>query len=142
MEQLFVYGSLRSGFKHPAYQYLASYFDYVGDARVRGTLFDLGTYPAAVPDPADHWIIGELYHLKADQDFEWAIEQLDDYEGLHVEEGEQPLYRRELATVYTADHTTRAWIYWYNQSVADKAIIESGDTLAYFMEKQENPHRP
>lgn len=136
MEKLFVYGSLRSGFKHPAYAYLSSYFDLVSEARVKGTLYDLGAYPAAVASPADHWIVGELYQLKQDQDFEWAIEQLDDYEGLHVEEGENPLYIRDLTTVYTPDHSTRAWIYWYNESIEGKPIIASGDTLAYFRNKQ------
>lgn len=136
MEKLFVYGSLRSGFKHPAYEYLSSYFDFVSDARVKGTLYDLGTYPAALPTPAEHWILGELYQLKQDQDFEWAIEQLDDYEGLHVEEGETPLYKRDLTTVFTPDHSTRAWIYWYNESIEGKPVIASGDTLAYFRNKQ------
>ena len=135
MNQIFVYGSLRSGFKHPAYGYLSSFFDFVSMARVKGELYDLGTYPAALPSTKEQWIIGELYTLKEGEDFEWAIEQLDDYEGIHVEENETPLYRRELTTVFTEQGTTEAWIYWYNSDVSGKPIIPSGDTVLYFIEK-------
>ena len=34
--QLFVYGSLRSGFRSPAYEYVSRYFDLLGDAKVKG----------------------------------------------------------------------------------------------------------
>ena len=47
--QLFVYGSLRSGFKSPAYDYISRFFSLVGDAKVKGRLFDMGSYPAGVP---------------------------------------------------------------------------------------------
>jgi gamma-glutamylcyclotransferase (GGCT)/AIG2-like uncharacterized protein YtfP len=31
--QVFVYGSLRKGFLHPAYQYISRYFSLVGEAK-------------------------------------------------------------------------------------------------------------
>ena len=46
---LFVYGSLRKGFQSDAYQYISRYFKLCGSAKVKGILFDLGPYPAAVP---------------------------------------------------------------------------------------------
>ena len=58
--QLFVYGSLRSGFRSPAYEYISRYFDLVAEAKVKGELFDLGTYPAAKPTTKNKFIIGEL----------------------------------------------------------------------------------
>ena len=46
---LFVYGSLRSGFPGPAFQYIAPYFTKVADGKVKGKLYDLGEYPAGLP---------------------------------------------------------------------------------------------
>ena len=85
MKQLFVYGSLRSGFRSPAYEYISRYFVFVGDARVRGKLFDLGSYPAGIKTNDNTFIVGELYTIKSENEFAWAIGQLDDYEGVTVE---------------------------------------------------------
>lgn len=133
--QVFVYGSLRSGFHHPAYEYISRYFTLVSDAKVKGCLYDLGEYPAAVPSEKDLFIIGELYHINSPEEFEWAIAQLDDYEGLHTENGEIPLYKREQAMVYTKEGQTPAWVYWYNGDISGKPTIESGDILLYMQQK-------
>ena len=84
--KLFVYGSLRSGFRNP-------------------------------------------------QEFSWAIGQLDDYEGLNVEEGETPLYKREEVIAYRKGEPYTAWIYWYNRDITGKPEIESGDVLEYLQKK-------
>ncbi|MBL7752175.1 MAG: gamma-glutamylcyclotransferase [Chitinophagaceae bacterium] len=131
---LFVYGSLRKGFQSPVYEYISRYFHYLGEARVPGKLVDMGDYPAAVPD-GEHWILGELYIIKNPDEFGWAFGQLDDYEGVNVEEGETQLYRRELAEIHTPEGTVHAWIYWYNQDVSGRPIIASGDILQYIAEK-------
>ncbi len=133
--QLFVYGSLRSGFHHAAYTYISRYFTLLADARVKGALFDMGEYPAAIPVEADSYIIGELYHIKNPDEFSWAMAQLDDYEGLHTENNELPLYRRELTAVYVGDQVTQAWVYWFNGDVSGKQLIESGDVLQYLHNK-------
>jgi len=133
--QLFVYGSLRSGFRNPAYQYLTQYFSLVGEAVVHGKLYDKGPYPVAIPTSEDTFINGELYRLNNPEEFAWAIEQLDDYEGLHVEEGEKPLYRRDLVTVFQEGNPSAAWIYWYNDSIQGMKEIATGDVLKYLQEK-------
>ncbi|MES2331584.1 MAG: gamma-glutamylcyclotransferase family protein [Bacteroidota bacterium] len=133
--QVFVYGSLRSGFHHPAYEYISRYFRLVSDAKVKGSLYDMGEYPAAVPTEKDQFIIGELYRINNPEEFEWAIAQLDDYEGLNVEHGDTPLYRREQTIVYANEGQTSAWIYWFNGDTAGKTHIESGDTLEYMKNK-------
>lgn len=132
---LFVYGSLRSGFHSPAYEYISRYFNFVGDAKVKGRLYDLGEYPAAVPVDTDDFIIGELYVIKNQSEYSWAIGQLDDYEGVDVEEGETQLYRRELADIYIGDKIVKAWIYWYNGDVTGKPLVGSGDILDYLKKK-------
>ena len=134
--QLFVYGSLRSGFRSPAYEYISRYFDLVGEAKVKGELYDLGTYPAARPTDNNKFIIGELYRIRNEKEFAWAIGQLDDYEGVSFEPDEIQLFRRELVDVFKENATTSAWIYWYNGSVEGKPFIESGDLIQYLQQKK------
>lgn len=134
--QLFVYGSLRSGFHHPAYEYISRYFSFVGDAKVKGKLFDMGEYPAGVPTADEAYITGELYTVKKEPEFPWAIGQLDDYEGTAVEPGEVQLYYRDLADVYAGDQVTKAWIYWYRGDTTGKPLIQSGDVIKHMQEKQ------
>jgi gamma-glutamylcyclotransferase (GGCT)/AIG2-like uncharacterized protein YtfP len=129
--QLFVYGSLLSGFRHPAYTYISRYFTLVGPAKVKGKLFDMGEYPAAIPVNEEIFIQGELYQLNNKDEFAWAIRQLDDYEGLFVEPGETPLYRREPVSVFINEKDTIAWIYWYNQDITGRPVIASGSVLEY-----------
>ena len=131
MHQLFVYGSLRSGFHSSAYEYISRYFTFVGNAKVRGKLFDLGTYPAGIKSNDNKFIVGELYKITNEDEFAWAIGQLDDYEGVTVEPDEVQLYRRELTEVYFNNSITHAWIYWYNGDVSGKPLIESGDMIEY-----------
>src|SRR6478609_9682786 len=133
--QIFVYGSLRSGFHHPAYEYISRYFSLVGNAKVKGSLYDMGEYPAAVSSNGSNFIVGELYAIKQADEFGWAIAQLDDYEGIHVEQGEIALYKREQTTVYINDTETLAWIYWFNGNVSGGTYIESGDVLQFIQQK-------
>ncbi len=134
---LFVYGSLRSGFKSDAYGYISKHFKLLGNAKVNGLLYDLGTHPVAKPTTQeDKFIVGELYCINHMDEFGYAIAQLDDYEGVFVEEGEQQLYYRELTNTVLEDGTTQqAWVYWYKGSVMDKPIVESGDVLIYLQQK-------
>ena len=132
---LFVYGSLRSGFRSPAYEYISPFFNLIGEARVRGKMFDMGEYPAAIPVDEDSFIIGELYKIKNASEFSWAIGQLDDYEGVHAEPGDPQLYYRGLAEVLVNNETVKSWMYWYNGDVTGKPQIHSGDVLEYMRAK-------
>jgi gamma-glutamylcyclotransferase (GGCT)/AIG2-like uncharacterized protein YtfP len=133
--RLFVYGSLRSGFKGPAYDYISRFFKLVGEAKVRGLLFDMGSYPAGIPTNESNFIVGELYESNNRNEFSWAIGQLDDYEGVTVEPDEVQLYRREITEVYTNGQVTHAWIYWFNGNVSGHPVISSGDLLEYLQQK-------
>lgn len=136
--QVFAYGSLRSGFHSPAYEYISRYFNFLGEGKVKGELFDLGTYPAARPTDQNKFIIGELYRIKNENEFPWAMGQLDDYEGVSVAFDEMLLYRREIAEVHIDNKITNAWIYWYIGDVKDKPVIESGDVLQYMEQKKQS----
>ncbi|MGG9964712.1 gamma-glutamylcyclotransferase family protein [Ferruginibacter sp. SUN106] len=133
--QLFVYGSLRSGFQHAAYQYIARYFHLIGDAKVNGKLYDKGDYPVAVPATEEKFIVGELYGITNPSEFSYAIGQLDDYEGLYVEAGETPLFKRETVMVHCNNQQYTAWIYWFNGSVDGLPEIATGDVLLYLQQQ-------
>ena len=135
--KIFVYGSLRSGFRNPAYEYLTRYFKYNGEALVKGKFFDAGSHPVALPTNDEHFILGELYNMNSEEEFSWAFTQLDDYEGLNVEVGETPLYKRSLVEVYQNGETQIAWIYWYNQSIDGMPEIETGDVMRYLQQKNQ-----
>jgi gamma-glutamylcyclotransferase (GGCT)/AIG2-like uncharacterized protein YtfP len=137
--QLFVYGSLRQGFNNPFFDFIRNHFDYVGPATVKGTLYDLGDYPAGIPSQ-ENTIVGELYAAKSEADFNWAIAQLDDYEGLHLEEGEHAKYRREIATITHNGLESQSWMYWYTGDVSGERIIPSGDVMDYVRSRSSDPH--
>lgn len=134
---LFVYGSLRRGFHSPAYEYISRFFTLVGDAKVKGKLYDMGTFPAGVPTADNSFLKGELYRINNPSEFSWAIGQLDDYEGVTVDSDEMQLYRRELTSVHIDGSVSQAWIYWFNGNVEGYPAIESGDLLEYLADKKE-----
>lgn len=133
---LFVYGSLRSGFQSTAYEYISRFFSYVGEAKVKGQLFDMGSFPAALPADDNSYITGELYKIKNEGEFSWAIGQLDDYEGVAVEPDEIQLYRREITEVYVNTQVINAWVYWYNGDVSGRPVIPSGDLMEFMASKK------
>jgi gamma-glutamylcyclotransferase (GGCT)/AIG2-like uncharacterized protein YtfP len=134
--QLFVYGSLRSGFHNPMYEYISRFFTLVSKAKVRGKLIDMGSYPAGIPSNDNHFIIGELYQVNNESEISWAIGQLDDYEGVSVEPDEVQLYRREITEVHLNGQITQAWIYWYNGDTSGKPVVASGDMMEYMQSKK------
>ncbi len=98
----------------------------------------MGVYPTAIPTTGEKCIVGELYAIKSPAEFSYAIEQLDDYEGLNVEAGETPEYKRELTTVYCNGQEYTSWVYWFNGAVDGLNEIESGDVLQYMQQKNKS----
>ncbi|MEI6184393.1 MAG: gamma-glutamylcyclotransferase family protein [Bacteroidota bacterium] len=138
MHNLFVYGSLRSGFKSPMYDYIRRYFTFVGNAKVKGKLLDMGDYPVAIPTNEEHYIHGELFSINHSDEFNFAIAQLDDYEGLNPEDGEYSAYRRDVVSVDINNSTVTAWVYWFNGDTTGRPLVESGDVLMYMLEKSQS----
>ena len=131
---LFVYASLRQGFENPFFEYIKNHFDLVGSGYVNGVLYDLGDYPVGVPHD-EYKVVGELYEAKSPEDFDWSIAQLDDYEGLNPEEGEQAPYRRMITTAYCNGQSYTSWVYWYTGEINSTTIVESGDVFEYMRRK-------
>jgi gamma-glutamylcyclotransferase (GGCT)/AIG2-like uncharacterized protein YtfP len=119
-EHLFVYGTLRGDLGHHAAALLARRAYAVGPGRLRGRLYDLGEYPAAVPspDPA-HRVRGLVYRMEVGLS-EVLLADLDRYEGA--------AYRRELARVVLDDgQSVLAWVYFYARTPPPGSTIPSGD---------------
>lgn len=134
---LFVYGSLRKGFKNQAYAYLNQLFDYVGEGTTPGALYDNHDYPVARPlSPGqNHSIVGELYAIKNPHELNYALMQIDDYEGLFPDEGEAPKYAREVTIVDIHNLKIPAYVYWYNGDVSQLSQIETSDMLVYLQQR-------
>src|SRR3954451_4045090 len=109
-EHLFVYGTLLSGLASPTLAGVMSRLAFDVPATTPGELFDMGPYPAAVPDPASGSVVrGELYAIPADPS---TLALLDNYEGHFADRPAQSLFRRSRVTVTRADGTTApAWMY-------------------------------
>ena len=130
----FLYGSLRLGFRDPGYDYLSKYFHFIGEGSVNGKFYFNGSTPVAVATESGR-ITGDVYKLNDPEDFKWVAVQLDDYEGLNVEPGETPLYKRELISVDLEGKPQQAWIYWYNRPVTDFAELDAAGIAAYLQQQ-------
>ena len=133
--KLFVYGSLRSGFKNPVYQYLSKYVSLICEASIKGKLYNLGNYPVGIATTDEKFIVSELYSIKTPLKFSWVIGQHEDYEGLNTEEGEKSLYKRQEVIVYQNTNAYLAWAYWFNRDISGNPEIESDDLLQYQQQK-------
>lgn len=131
-DYLFVYSSLLRGFATQEYQYVSKFFDLVGPAKTKGKLSILRNIIVGTPTEENFFINGELYKIRVSDQFSFAIGQLDEYEGVHPEPPQEPLYQRSLTTAITGDgQKTNAWVYWYNGPVDGLPILESGNVLDF-----------
>jgi gamma-glutamylcyclotransferase (GGCT)/AIG2-like uncharacterized protein YtfP len=101
---LFVYGQLQPGHRPPR---TASH---ARPDRVRGLLYDLGPYPAAVcVGSSDRWFGGHVLEID-----ERELEQLDAYEGVA-----EQLYRR---TRTATESGLQVWVYEYARPLPSDAV--------------------
>jgi gamma-glutamylcyclotransferase (GGCT)/AIG2-like uncharacterized protein YtfP len=128
---LFVYGTLRSFVDIPMARRLRLKSRYLGLARIRGRLYDLGRYPGLVAARrSDEWVVGELYRLPAPYGL---LRVLDRYEA-GPGGRERPRFARERTYASVAGRRELAvWVYYYRRPVRPCARISSGDYRRYLM---------
>jgi gamma-glutamylcyclotransferase (GGCT)/AIG2-like uncharacterized protein YtfP len=129
---IFVYGTLRRALGHEMHRVLARGAHFVGEATVRGALYDLGAYPGLVTQ-GDHLdcVSGEVYALAPDN-AEATLALLDAYEGCANSDPEPHEYRRAIVQVRFDDGSQRdAWTYLLNRSHAGLQRIPGGDYVAW-----------
>jgi gamma-glutamylcyclotransferase (GGCT)/AIG2-like uncharacterized protein YtfP len=125
---VFFYGTLMAGFDRRRRAGIDAKLSFIGRGAIRAALFDVGLYPAAVPDP-DGQVWGELYAMS---DPPAVLAALDDIEGYTPEHPEQSLYIRHQSDVRRPDGTNApAWVYFYNAPLGKAVRIPSGDYLEH-----------
>ncbi len=119
--KVFVYGTLKVG------GYFAEHFNSVrlksSKAKIKGTLFDSGQFPAMKLD-GKHVVHGELHEYS---NFVEVILQMDRIEGYNGEKDREfNLYNRTKTMVETDEGNKIAVIYEFNKSTVNMPIIETG----------------
>lgn len=127
-DRVFFYGTLMSGFDRRRRAGIDPLLVWVGRGRIQAALFDLGIYPAAVPDP-DGTVWGEVYRTDA---LEAVLAALDNIEGYRADLPEASLYLRvEVPVIDERGDTSPAWTYFYNAPLGRAERIRSGDYLEH-----------
>jgi gamma-glutamylcyclotransferase (GGCT)/AIG2-like uncharacterized protein YtfP len=118
--RLFVYGTLMRGC--PNADLLSGRRDvrFLGPARCRGAIHDLGGYPGLVAR-GRAWVAGELYRCEAVQ------ETLDRLDLLEIEAG----FARRILPVRWRQGEAQAWVYVYAGPLDGAALIPGGSYKAW-----------
>ena len=124
-DYLFAYGTLQPGCAPASMAPVVAELRAIGEGFVHGTLYDLGGYPGAVPDPnSTSKICGTAMKLPDDES---VLRQFDTYEGFDPASPETSEYTRELRRVEMVDGTTlECWFYVYNWKPDASRAIASG----------------
>ena len=70
------------------------------NGKIKGIVYDIGDYPGCrSKQPENHLLLVKLYAIKNEDEFDWAIAQLDDYEGVDAKQ-EKMLYSKENRPKY------------------------------------------
>lgn len=124
---VFVYGTLRRG---SAGSMSVRFPDskFIADAKVSGSLYDLGAYPGLILNESNSLVAGEVYEVDDE-----TLNKLDDFEA-------SSNYLRKQFEVSLATHTRLCWIYepdpeFYSLST----LITSGDWIEYARTKTDWP---
>ncbi len=128
-DRVFFYGTLMTGFDRRRRAGIEERtLEYLGRGFIHAALFDLGIYPAAVPDP-DGRVWGEVYRmLEPDH----VLPALDDIEGFCPDEPDASLYTRvEIPITLEDGRLDTGWAYFYNAPLGRAERIASGDYLEY-----------
>lgn len=123
---LFVYGTLRRGSDHANAARLGRESDWLGTARLIGTLYRVSWYPALVLEGSDS-VTGDLLRL---HDAAASLRWLDAFEGCAPDDPPPHDYRRETAHVITPRGQVTASVYVWNLAADGLERIASGDWLA------------
>jgi gamma-glutamylcyclotransferase (GGCT)/AIG2-like uncharacterized protein YtfP len=116
---LFVYGTLRRG--APMHGLLERDVAWVGAARIRGRLYDLGPFPGLTDGGRNDFVQGELYRIAA-RDPAQLLDALDRYEGR--------AFSRVVREVEPAEGAAlEAFVYLFAGSLRGRRRIASGDYL-------------
>lgn len=121
---LATYGTLRRAFGRQETLGVADALSFVAPCRFEGVLYDLDTFPGAVPGSGT--VRAELFRLRSVD--VWTI--LDQYEGYVPAAEDQSLFVRRRTPLCTPAGRT-AWVYWYTGPTDGRPRVPDGDWRAY-----------
>jgi len=121
---VFVYGTLRAGGSNDI-RFMRPAPAWVGPARLRGTMYDLGAYPGAVL-AGEGELVGEVWRIGP------ALEAaLDRLEGVRPD-GSGEYLRRECDVAVHPDAVLRCLVYEIHPArIAGAPVVPGGDWLAH-----------
>lgn len=121
--RVFVYGTLRSGnARSMSFRFPNSKF--VAEAKVNGSLYDLGDFPGLLLDESNSLVLGEVYEVNDE-----ILHELDEFEA-------SSHYLRKQAEVSFGTHKAKCWIYEPDpKSYLLLKLIPSGDWIEYARKK-------
>lgn len=123
MNYLFVYGTLMRGLPSAMSAFLERHAEWLGEARVSGYIYDLGSYPGLIYEPdSEKFVYGQVYDVKYPEQV-WPV--LDRYEGAEYE-------RQVVGLAGEEGIPPAAHAYVYGGATGDKILISSGDYRLYY----------
>jgi gamma-glutamylcyclotransferase (GGCT)/AIG2-like uncharacterized protein YtfP len=116
---VFVYGTLRrGGARAISIRFPNSKF--IADAKVSGSLYDLGAYPGLLLNESSTLVIGEVYEVDDE-----ILNKLDDFEA-------SSHYWRKQVEISLGTHRRSCWTYEPNpEFYSPRTLIKSGDWIEY-----------
>ncbi|MCG5547398.1 gamma-glutamylcyclotransferase family protein [Halorhodospira halochloris] len=140
-DRLFAYGTILDNPQDPQVQAaITRYTDKIDDAYVPGRLYDLGSFPGAVPllggkEQQQHWVKGQILEII---DSHRVFKVLDAYEDADINHPKAGMFRREKVTVTpnsASEEPFTCYIYWINKVPPYAHRIEDGDWLSHTKRK-------
>jgi len=126
VDLVFFYGTLLKPFGRTRTLAIERDLVFLGRGSVPGALYEVGIYPALVPDRSAR-VVGELHEMSHPGR---VLQTLDDYEGCRMDSPDMGLYAREIVPVTLDDGAVvEAWAYFYNAPLGQARPIASGDYL-------------
>ncbi len=124
---IFLYGTLKKGFKNPYTEELITGTEFLGTGHFAGELYLCDWFPAALHIPGSPLrVYGEIYRML---DAEKLLLLLDEYEEV-TPDPEKSLYIRKIIQVQCQDNTlVSCYVYIYNQSVEGFEMISGGNFI-------------
>lgn len=133
---LFVYGTLLGSLSNSMTDFLKRESVFIGEAYLKGRLYDLGRYPGVVvQNDSPYEVFGHVYQLRNPEE---ALKVLDYYED--IPDGKQTTseYIRALTPVRIENNYQHCWVYMYNKPTANLKEIESGNYLKYIQNNSDH----
>ena len=124
---VFVYGTLRRGGAR-AMPIMFPDAQFIGDAKVHGSLYDLGGYPGLLLNQSNSLVAGEVYEVDDE-----LLNKLDDFES-------SSNYLRKQVEISVGTKRRICWIYEPNPEFYSlRTLITSGDWIEYAKTKTDWP---